>query len=36
MKAARARFEWAPTDFEMQICECDPVRARQPIQFLPD
>ena len=33
---ARAHFEWEPTDFEMQIYECDPVRAREPLELLPD
>ena len=34
--AATAHFEWEPTDFEMQIYECDPVRAREPLELLPD
>lgn len=33
---AEAHFEWEPTDFEMQLYECDPVRARQPLELLPD
>jgi len=32
---ARTRFEWQSTDLEMLPYECDPVRARQPLEFLP-
>jgi hypothetical protein len=33
---APMRFEWAATDFDMLPYECDPVKARQPLEFLPD
>ena len=33
---AVTRFEWEPTEFEMLPYECDPVKARQPLEFLPD
>lgn len=33
---AEVHFEWEPTDFEMLPYECDPVKARQPLQFLPE
>jgi hypothetical protein len=33
---AQVRFEWEATDLEMLPYECDPVKARQPLQFLPD
>ncbi|MBN1241049.1 MAG: hypothetical protein JXB36_21300 [Gammaproteobacteria bacterium] len=33
---AVTRFEWEATDFEMLPYECDPVKARQPLEFLPE
>lgn len=33
---AQAHFEWEATDFDMLPYECDPIKARQPLEFLPD